>query len=128
MTIYINKQKVYTKLRNEKDVFYNFVTNILLDRIMTKKLIPTNEPITLVASQKETSKFLNLNFKNYLTQQAKVNHKLDLVVEIKTPFEEKALQAVDFVSWAIFRKYEYDDESYYRIFKHKIFEENVLFQ
>ncbi len=121
MTVYLNKSKVYTKLRNEKDVLYNFVTNILLDRICTKKLIPIDEKIVLIASRKETNKFLNQNFKNYLCNQAKNNHKIDLKVEIKTPHEEKSLQAVDFLSWSIFRKYEYDDESYYEIFKDKIF-------
>jgi len=48
-------------------------------------------------------------------------------VVIKTPYEEKSLQAVDFVSWAIFRKYEYGDDSYYDLIKDKIMEENPLF-
>jgi len=70
---------------------------------------------------------LNQNFKNYLCDTAKTSHKLDLIVEIKTPFEEKALQAVDFASWAIFRKYQYGDDSYYNIIKNKIVEESPLF-
>lgn len=39
MTILLNKKRVYTKLQDEKPVLYNYVTNILLDRIFTKKLI-----------------------------------------------------------------------------------------
>jgi hypothetical protein len=46
---------------------------------------------------------------------------------IKTPAEEKALQVVDFVSWAIFRKYEKKDRGYYNIIKKKIVEESSLF-
>lgn len=38
LCIYLNKEKVYTKLQNEKQVLYNYITNILLDRIFTKKL------------------------------------------------------------------------------------------
>lgn len=128
MTVYLNKSKVYTRLHKEKDVLYNFVTNILLDRICTKKLIPKDRRINLIASRKETNKFLNENFKNYLAAQAKNNHKLDITIEIKTPYEEKSLQAVDFLSWSIFRKYEYGDESYYEIIKDKIYEENILFK
>lgn len=127
LSIYLNKAKVYTKLQDEKQVLYNFVTNILLDRIMTKKLIPTKDPITLVASRRETNKFLNDNFKNYLETQVKTNHKLKIQIEIKTPSQEKGLQAVDFASWAIFRKREYDDESYFNIIKGKIVEESPLF-
>lgn len=127
MFIYLNKNKVYTKLQNEKEILYNYVTNILLDRVYTKKLIPIDKEVYLIASRKETNKFLNKNFKEYLSSQIKNNFKLELKIEIKTPFEEKSLQAVDFLSWSSFRKYEYGDDSYYNIFKHKIVEENGLF-
>lgn len=127
LAIILNKKKVFTKLQNEKIVLYNYVTNILLDRMYTKKLIPTSGKITLIASRKETNKFLNENFKNYLQEQIRNTHKFDLEVLIRTPGEEKALQAVDFASWAIFRKYEYSDDSYYRIVKNRVVEESPLF-
>lgn len=128
MCIYLNKSKVHTKLQNEKQVLYNYVTNILLDRIMTKKLIDKKSPITLVAAKRETNRFLNENFRIYLKKQTLSNHELNINVEIKTTSEEKSLQAVDFISWAIYRKYEKSDDSYYKIIKNKIFEENSLFK
>ena len=127
MTIYLNKLKVYTRLQDEKQILYNYVTNILLDRIITKKLVDKTKRIHLIASRRETNKFLNENFKNYLTNQARNNYRVDIKIEIKTPYEEKGLQAVDFISWAIFRKYEYGDDSYYNIINEKIVEENSLF-
>ena len=63
ITIYLNKSKVYTKLHDEKHILYNYVTNILIDRIYTKKLIPVTDTIELVASQRETNAFLNINFR-----------------------------------------------------------------
>ena len=127
MTIYLNKLKVYTRLQDEKQILYNYVTNILLDRIITKKLVDKTKRIHLIASRRETNKFLNENFTNYLTNQARNNYRVDIKIEVKTPYEEKGLQAVDFISWAIFRKYEYGDDSYYNIIKEKIVEENSLF-
>ncbi len=127
MTIYLNKAKVYTNLRDEKHVLYNFVTNILLDRIISKKLVDTKSSIYLIAEKRETNKFLNENFKEYLQKQVQGKHGLKIVVEIKTPAEEKSLQAVDFVSWGIFRKYEQGDDSYYNLIKEKIIEESPLF-
>lgn len=127
LCIYLNKANVYTKLQDEKEILYNYVTNILLDRIFTRKLLPTHKKIVLVASRKETNKFLNENYKTYLSSQTRENHKLDLTIEIKTPHEEKCLQAVDFASWAIFRKYEHKDKSYYALLKSRIFEERSLF-
>jgi hypothetical protein len=94
---------------------------------LSKKLVPREGPIALIASKRETNRFLNENFKDYLEKQAVNNHRIELTVDIKTPSEEKSLQAVDFVSWAIFRKYEYGEEQYYREVKAAIVEENPLF-
>jgi len=127
MTILLNKKKVYTKLQDEKPVLYNYVTNILLDRIFTKKLIQSDDSIKIIASRKETNKFLNKNFKSYLHSQLAANYKVKVSISVKTPAEQKALQAVDFVSWAIFRKYEYKDDTYYNLIRGKIVEENTLF-
>jgi len=127
ISIYLNKLKVYTKLHNEKHVLYNYVANILLDRIYTKKLIPTNQPIKLIASRRETNKFLNQNFCNYLQSQVSGKHKLEVDIEIKSPYQEKCLQIVDCVCWAIFRKYEHSDKSYVDIIKDRIVEESPLF-
>ncbi len=127
MTIWLDKSKVYTKLKNEKHLLYNYVVNILLDRIMTRKYLNLKNPIVLVASKRETSKFLNANFKEYLELQIKRNHKAQLSVEIKTPSEEKSLQVVDFVAWSMFRKYESGESSYSEIIQKKIVEERGLF-
>lgn len=128
MTIYLDKSKIYTKLRDEKHVLYNYIVNILLDRIMNRRLISKKDGIILVASRRETNKFLNENFRDYLRRQVKDNHEAEIKVEIKTPAEERCLQAVDIASWSIFRKYEYDDDSYYQILKPIIIEENTLYK
>ena len=127
MAIYLNKRKVYTRLQDEKHVLYNYVTNILLDRIFSKSFVPETEKITLIASKRETNKFLNDNFSSYLNQKVTNMHHIEFTVEIKTPAEEKSLQVVDFASWAIFRKYEYGDNNYYNIIKERVMEEKPLF-
>jgi hypothetical protein len=125
--IYLNKKKVYTKLQNEKHVLYNYVTNILLDRICTNGIIPTDRPIKLVASQRETNRFLNDNFSQYLQSQVVNNHKIDIEIIIKTPRQEKCLQIADAVSWSLFREIEHKDGEYIEIIKDKIVEKNPLF-
>ncbi|TSC96437.1 MAG: hypothetical protein Athens101426_357 [Parcubacteria group bacterium Athens1014_26] len=127
LAIIVNKRKVYTKLQDEKAVLYNYVTNILLDRLFTKKPIPPLEPVTLLASRRETKRLLNENFKNYLQNKIINDHKLQLTIEISSPSHEKSLQIVDVVSWAIFRRYEKADDSYYNLIKSKIIEETPLF-
>ncbi len=127
MVISLNKKRVYTDLKNEKTILYNYVTNILLDRIFTKKLISNKNKINLIASRRETNKFLNVNFKNYLENQISNNHKIKIEISIKTPASVKGLQVVDFVSWAIFRKYEHQDDHFYNMIKSLVIEENPLF-
>ena len=104
ISIYLNKSKVYTKLRDEKHLLYNYVVNILLDRVYTKKLIPTNESIVMIASRRETNKFLNENFCGYLSNQVTGKHKVKISVQIKTSQQEKCLQVVDVICWSLFRK------------------------
>lgn len=125
--IYLNKKKVYTKLHNEKHVLYNYVTNILLDRVCTKKLVPVNEKIKIIASRRETNKFLNINFSSYIKDQAKNNHKLDIEIDIMSPTQEKSLQIADMVCWSVFRKYEHRNDTYYNLIRQEIIEENSLF-
>lgn len=117
-----------TRLQDEKTVLYNYVTNILLDRIFTRKLVPLDEPLHLIASRRETNKFLNENFESYLKQQTRENHKLPLEIRICPPHVEKGLQVVDIASWAIFRSYERGDSSYYDVIRSKVLEDKSLFR
>jgi hypothetical protein len=127
IAIYLNKATVYTRLQDEKHVLYNYVANIVLDRMYTKKLVPIREKVQLIASRRETNKFLNQNFCVYIQKQISYKHKFKIEVLIRSPQQEKALQIVDFASWAIFRKHEYNDESFSIIIKSRIKEEVPLF-
>ena len=95
--------------------------------VYTKKLISLASPIHLIASRRETNRFLNENFKSYLSTQVKQQHKLNLAIEIKSPSDDKCLQVTDFVCWSLFRKREYGDESYFNVFKKRVIEESALF-
>ena len=46
-----------------------------------------------------------------------ISMQLKISIEIHTPESEKCLQIVDFISWAIFRKYEYNDQTFFDIIK-----------
>lgn len=126
MILKLNKQKVYVQLQNNETVLYNYITNILLDRIISKHLLPENNSINFIASQRETNKRLNDNFKKYLKKKS--SGKLDLKVHIETSSKEKCLQIVDCISWAVFRKCEHGDDTYYKIFKKLIIEEKELYK
>ncbi|MBU0546279.1 DUF3800 domain-containing protein [Patescibacteria group bacterium] len=77
--------------------------------------------------QKDTNKFLKNNFEKYLQDNLNKWGNRTIKIRIKPSHTEKCLQAVDFISWAIFRKYEQSDYEYYEIIKNSIVEENLLF-
>ena len=62
MVIILQKRKLYSDPKDEKIVLYNYVTNILIDRIFSKKILGDIPSVTIVASRKETNRFLNKNF------------------------------------------------------------------
>lgn len=127
LCIILNKKKVYVDLQNQKNYLYNYTANILLDRLHNKSLISNQEKIRIVIDQRETNKFLKKNFENYLTDNLVKRGNNSFEIKIRPSHAEKCLQAVDFVSWSMFRKYERNDYEYYEIIKNKVIEENLLF-
>lgn len=127
LSIILNKKKVYTDLRSQKIYLYNYTANILLDRMYNKKILNDGETVYIYIDQRETNKFLKKNFEDYLKNNLveKANNNFDIL--IRPSHTEKCLQAVDFISWTLFRKYEQGDYEYYEIIKDKIIEENLLF-
>jgi len=127
MCIILNKHKVYVDLQSQKNYLYNYTANILLDRLHTKEILSVNEPIHLYIDRKDTKKYLRENFVNYLSDSMKKRRDCRFEVQLHASFENKSLQAVDFISWAIFRKYERGDFEFYEIIKDKIVDERPLF-
>jgi len=127
LCVILNKKKVYVDLQNQKNHLYNYTANILLDRLHNSKLINIEEPIDLYIDQKDTNKFIRENFEKYLKDNFAKRGSKKVKIKIKPSHSEKCLQAVDFISWAIFRKYEKGDYEYYEIIKDKIIKENLLF-
>ena len=127
LCVVLNKQKVYVDLQNQKNYLYNYTANILLDRLHKSAALGANEPLHLFIDRKDTKKRLKENFVSYLTQSMRKRRAGPFNVQLHSSHENKSLQAVDFISWAIFRKYEHGDDTFYNIIKNKITDERLLF-
>ncbi|MCK4635927.1 MAG: DUF3800 domain-containing protein [Candidatus Moranbacteria bacterium] len=128
ISIYLDKSKIFTSFQNEKHTLYNYITNVLLNKICNRNNVENlNQPIEFIASQRETNRFLNDNFCKYIQDQVFKNHKIKINISIRTPHQEKCLQIADAVSWTIFRKLEHKDSSYLNLIKNKIIEEIPIF-
>jgi hypothetical protein len=114
------------KFDSKKHELYNYFSKALIDVVISKKIIDLKSNINIFAERRETSKFLNSNFKNYIKSELSNKHSLKFNIQIKLPSEEKSLQAVDFISWSIFRYFDRKDDMYYKIIKKKIILEEKL--
>ncbi len=127
VTTVLNKKKVYVDLQNQKNYLYNFTANIVLDRLINTKLIHDDTKISLVVDRKDTKKHLRENFISYITTAMMERRGGKFDMSLAASHDEKGLQSVDFISWAIFRKYEKGEYQFYEIIKDKIIDERLLF-
>lgn len=127
MTIILNKKKVHLDLQNQKNYLYNYTANIVLDRLINTKILDKNQRISLVVDRKDTKKNLRENFISYITNAMHKRDHKKFEMTLVASHEDRGLQAVDFISWAIFRKYEKGDFEFYEIIKSKIIDEKLLF-
>lgn len=123
----LNKEKVYVDLQNQKNYLYNYTANVLLERLHKSGVIKDKESLYLYIDSKDTKKALRENFVNYLLNSMKKRRDCRFDIQLVASHENKSLQAVDFLSWAIFRKYEREDFRFYEIIKDKIVDERLLF-
>lgn len=126
LCVVLNKEKVYVDLQNQKNYLYNYTANILLDRLHQKGVLKDGI-IELYIDRKDTKKSLTENFVKYLEDSMKQRNGKKMKISLHTSHQNKSIQAVDFISWAIFRKYESGDYEYYELIKEKIVDERLLF-
>ncbi len=119
----LNKIKMVSDLHDKKDKVYNYITGLLFDKILSalspqEEIIMTVDKVKVGKIQIEDFNFY-LGLKLFLAGQA--DRKLE-VVHVDSQ-GNRCIQAVDFVSGSIFRKYEFGDSGLYNFIKGKIINE-----
>ena len=127
IVISLDKTRVYTSIENEKHLLYNNIVNILLDRLMNLRVIPADQPLHVIASQRETSSFLNQNFRSYIMLNDKKRIGPQTEVTISPPSTFKGLQAADCISWSFFQKYEHGDPFFANLLANRVVEESSIY-
>lgn len=119
-TIALNKGRVYGCLRTpqSREKLYNYLSRLLIDKVL-KNNITAN--VRVFVDRSKPRKEIR-DFNAYLASQIKgalpsnTGFKIDHLLSHHNP----CLQAVDMFSWGIYRKFEYGDDEWYRIFQHTI--------
>lgn len=122
--IILKKENVYEYLKSKKEVLYNYVCGLILTDILP--FISPKE-IQIIIDKRSKNRFIRENFDKYVLSKLNSKNKKIVISHFESRNEE-GLQAVDFISWSIFRKYEMDDTFYCSIVQNKIETERRLFQ
>ena len=123
VTMRLDKQKIV--LIGNPNELYSSMFVALINRLYADGILKKSDSIEFVASRRNTSKKLNDDFSasiEYGTKDIDFNH------TISAPSDDKCLQAVDFVSWTLWQKYENGNETYSDIIAEKIIKEYVMYE
>ena len=122
--IILEKSKVYEYLKNKKAKLYNYISNLILNECSLD-----NSHVSLVVDKSKTNRSLREDFDNYIRENLnQKNHDCELIIKHENSQKEACLQVLDFVSWAIFRNYEYKDSHFMDIIKDKIVIKKEVFE
>lgn len=123
-TIILDKSKVYEYLKGKKNKLYNYISNLILNECSFD-----NSSVCLVVDKSKTNRSLREDFDNYIRKSLnQKNSSCKLIIKHENSQNEACLQVLDFVSWAIFRNYEYEDSIFIDIIKNKIVIKKEVFQ
>jgi hypothetical protein len=112
----IPKSKVRTDLFDHKERLYNYLCGLLFEHINLNV-----EHIDITIDRKSNNRLLREDFNQYI--ERKIHEKRESVkVEIRhlESHASNELQAVDFIAWAMNRKFSHGDSGYYDLIVSKI--------
>jgi hypothetical protein len=122
--IILEKSKVYEYLKGKKNKLYNYVSNLIINECSFD-----NPCVCLIVDKSKSNRSLREDFDNYIRKMIKDKNHLDkLIIKHENSQSEACLQVLDFISWSIFRNYEYKDSRFFEIIKDKIVIKKEVFK
>ena len=117
--IVVRKAKMMSHFYEIKDIFYNFVSRILLSETEVGN---DNIKLYVVIDKKYNNTIIRRKFNGYVkreTESRNAGVKIEKIIHGDSE-AYTGLQCVDFVAWAISRKFNYSDDRFYKIIENKI--------
>lgn len=118
-TIILDKSKVYDYLKEKKHKLYNYLCNLIIAECSV------DGKFELIVDKSKNKRSLKDDFDNYI--KSKLTNKFhNLSIKHEDSKSNGALQILDFISGAIFNKYEFQTLVYYDKVKDKITTEKIF--
>jgi len=119
-TIVLNKERVNPELRTKvgKKKLYNFLARFILEQLPLRTAFTNVRLVVDKSKNREEIKDFNQYMWNHLQALLPLNTALD--IDHLSSASDAGLQAVDLFCWGIFRKYEFGDCRWYRVYSSRI--------
>ncbi len=113
----VRKARITQNLRNAPyGIAYNYFAGSLLCKLHNGEM---NFPTTLVVDQRNKETHAHMPFDGYIQTRiiTDCNHEHAFAIRHEESHRWLGLQAVDFISWGLFRHHEHSDDRFYNIIK-----------
>lgn len=122
--VIVNKDKITNKAFRSAPygTAYNYFTGVLLSELIFEDRF---HDVHLIYDVKNKEAHENKHFREYLETKVagtalERGIDVNLTIQGLNSKESYGLLAVDYFSWSIFRKFEYNDSRFFELFKHKL--------
>lgn len=112
-TIILDKSKVYDYLKDKKHKLYNYLSNLIIAECSI------DEKFELIVDRSKNKRSLRDDFDNYIRNNLK-RECSNLIIQHADSKSNGGLQVLDFISGAIFNKYEFNNLEFYNKIKERI--------
>jgi len=120
--IVVCKNNIFNYLFDTQNKLYNYLCWILLKTINLK-----SKKIIITLDKKHTNTLIRENFDKYIIDKLCCSpNNIKLEIYHKPSYSVNELQVVDFIAWSINRKFNANDDYYYKIIEDKIINKDEL--
>lgn len=124
----LEKPKVDPAKRKEKDTFYisnlRYAIECLFDQLsLDRNVVIITDRLPVAQNKKKQIKALKKGIKDYFKRHA-LNCRYEIYHHCSA--SSANLQIIDYIGWAIYRKYEHHDDSYYKRIEKYLLDEEIM--
>jgi len=123
-TLTLNKSRLYAELCAHKEQTYNYLARLILDQIPFEA---ADTSVELVLDKRKNKSQI-ADFNHYVKDQLqnRLSPAVPLFIRHQDSRSNYCLQAADLFCYGVFRKYERDDDTWFKVFQGKVQYEDVF--
>lgn len=118
VTAIFNKSKFRNNI--SVDYLYSSILSYFIESIFHNEYIKSDEGVRIFIDQRNLKKVLKDALIRNMKQIIEEYHNKNYILNFTISHNSKAIQVVDFISWAIFRKNEIDEDEFFELIKDRI--------